>query len=321
MQQERKATLMRGLLLSMANDFSTRKVTVWAGFVLLCLITSLEWVIPPVTTELPTLQRSGLLDAVIGLGAGAVALLGKRKNLGAVPFIQITLAGIFFLGVPAILLDLAGGIASSTTVSLLFTLTPVVVVITAMSNPLESAGGNEFQRLLLPSLAGIGGVLSILPFSFPDSRQKWFGFAVVLAVVTIAGVAGVWLHRRLEGASMAASMAIIGITNGVLLLGWSGLQGGLVWRGSQLVQRELIAQDIVQAAIFLLTLWLVREMSPVRLAARYLVIPLLTIGEGLATMRPPVTGRLIVGIVLLAAGASYLLITRSGEGDRPLSLR
>ncbi len=200
-------------------------------------------------------------------------------------------------------------------------MTPVVVVITVMADSLESSGANELQRLLLPALAGMGGVLSILPVSFPDSGQGWLGFAVVFVAVTISGATGVWLHRGLQGAYMAVAIAIIGVSNAVLVLGWAALHGASVWRAGQLFQREWIGQALIQAAILLLTLWLVREMNPVRLATRYLVIPLLTISEGLVTLRPPVTVRLIVGVVLLAAGASWLLMSPSEAEERPLSLR
>ena len=306
----------------MANSSSTRrKVTVWSGFALLCLMTSLEWVIPPAMTEVPTLQRSGLIDAVIGFAACAVAVVHKRDRFRTGALGRAALAGILFLGVPAILLDLVNGLTSSTTISLLFTITPVVVVITVMSSSPELSEGNELQKLLLPALAGVGGVLSIFPFSFPDSGGGWTGFAVVLIAVSLSGAAGVWLHRLLQRTRMAAAIAIIGISNAFLLLVWCSLRGSAVWRISQFFQGESIAAGFVQAVTFLLTLWLVREMNPVRLSGRYLVIPLLTIGEGLVTMRPPVTPRLIVGIVLLATGAWWILTSQPWREERPLSLR
>ncbi len=306
----------------MANNPSIRqKVTVWCGFALLCLIESLEWLLPPETTGIFLLQRLGLIYAVTGLAACAVSLLGKTNNVRPVSFSWIVVAGIFFFGIPALLLDLAGGITSSTTVSLLFTIAPVVIVIAVMSHPSEPSEGSELQRLLLPALAGVAGILSILPFRFPDSGLGWLGFAVVLAAVTFSGSAGVWLHRRLQGAPTTSAIGMIGLSNALLLLVWSGLHGALVWKRSQLFQAQWIAGDIVQAAIFPLTVWLVREMSPVRFSARYLVIPLLTISEGLVTMLPVVTVRLVVGVALLAGGAWWLLVSRSYGEERPLSLR
>jgi hypothetical protein len=59
----------------------------------------------------------------------------------------------------------------------------------------------------------------------------------------------------------------------------------------------------------------------VRFAARYLVIPLLTLLESYALMRPELTVRVVSGVVLLAAGAGMLLALKTGEEETTLSLR
>jgi hypothetical protein len=71
----------------------------------------------------------------------------------------------------------------------------------------------------------------------------------------------------------------------------------------------------------LLIVWLLREMQPVRFAARYLVIPLLTVLESYILMRPEWTLRMGCGTVLLAAGAGALLLSTAGEDETVLSLR
>ena len=71
----------------------------------------------------------------------------------------------------------------------------------------------------------------------------------------------------------------------------------------------------------LLLVWLLREMHPVRLAARFLVVPLLAILEGLAIMRPAFTVRMAGGLILLAGGAGYLLFSKSRDSDAVLSIR
>ncbi len=75
------------------------------------------------------------------------------------------------------------------------------------------------------------------------------------------------------------------------------------------------------AAEVMLLVYLVREMSPVALGARFLLVPLLTTAEGFVLVRPEITWRLLAGALLLGFGAVQLL--RQGDGDvrdSPLSL-
>jgi hypothetical protein len=62
-------------------------------------------------------------------------------------------------------------------------------------------------------------------------------------------------------------------------------------------------------------------MPPIRFAARYLVIPLLTVLESYVVMRPEWTVRMGFGTALLAVGAGMLLFLKVGEEETVLSLR
>jgi hypothetical protein len=64
-----------------------------------------------------------------------------------------------------------------------------------------------------------------------------------------------------------------------------------------------------------------REMPPVRFAARYLLIPLLTIIESYTLVRPDWTARMVLGTILLAVGAGTLLFWKAGEEETVLSLQ
>jgi drug/metabolite transporter (DMT)-like permease len=66
---------------------------------------------------------------------------------------------------------------------------------------------------------------------------------------------------------------------------------------------------------------LLKRMEPVRLAGRFLVVPLLTIVEGFVLLRPGLTLRMGVGAALLAGGAGMMLLLRGPQEDVSLSLR
>jgi hypothetical protein len=69
-----------------------------------------------------------------------------------------------------------------------------------------------------------------------------------------------------------------------------------------------------------LIVWLVREMPPERFAARYLLIPLVTILESYVVMRPEGTARMVGGMLLLAAGGALLAGLREEDQAGDLSL-
>ena len=70
-----------------------------------------------------------------------------------------------------------------------------------------------------------------------------------------------------------------------------------------------------------LLLWLMREVAPERLSARALVIPLLTVLEGYALVRPEISVRSIGGAALLLYGAWRLLMGGQRDEEPALMLR
>jgi hypothetical protein len=197
---------------------------------------------------------------------------------------------------------------------------PVVVVMAVAAG---AAGGNEergVRRLLVPTLAGLGGLLLLLPLQFSGTPRGWAMLGLVCLAVVLAGLASVWMYRLLRGCDLAVAIAVTGLANAAFLLIWSYVHEDLVWRWSELVSVASIT-SLVDVAEVLLILWLLGKMLPVRFAARYLAIPLLTVLEGLVLERPEVTVRIASGTLLLAAGAGMLLFLKVGEEETVLSLR
>ena len=90
------------------------------------------------------------------------------------------------------------------------------------------------------------------------------------------------------------------------------------WNGLTAMFSLASCMDLIQIILVFL---LLREMSPVRFAARYLVIPLLTIVEGYIVLRPELTVRMVVGAGLLIGGSVWILFSRAADDDGVLSLR
>jgi len=294
---------------------------VWIAFAALCILSATSWAIPSVISgELPRLEQQGLLFGVTGLIALLFAGRGLWLRIRNLQWARLAVAVVGFFGVPIVVAEFAGGSVPAISRSALFAMVPVVVVLAVAAG--DGAGGEErgARRFLVPALAGLGGLLLLLPLEFSGSIRGRVMLAVVGAVVVLVGLASVWLYRLLRGMNFAEAIAVAGLANGAFLLGWCAVRGDGAWRLGELVSIVSVS-SLVDVVEVLLIVWLLREMPPVRFAARYLVIPLLTILESYALMRPGWTVRMGFGTFLLAAGVGTLLFWKAGEEETVLSLR
>jgi hypothetical protein len=293
----------------------------WVAFVVLCLLSGTSWVIPrEVPDGLPTLELQSLLFGVMGLAALILTVRGVRFRAGASRYARLAAASVGFFGIPLVMSEYARGSIAENSRSALFAMTPVIVVLAVAAG--DAAGSEErgARGFLIPVLVGVGGLLLLLPMAFSRSVRGWAILAAVCAVVILAGVASVWLYRLLRGIVFADAVAVMALSNAGFLLGWSAVQEEIVWRWSGFVSAISIS-SIADVTELLVLMWLMREMSPIRFASRYLLIPLLTILESYILIRPEWTARMVSGTVLLAAGAGALLFLKPGEDDTGLSLR
>jgi hypothetical protein len=292
--------------------------TLWIAFVVLCVLSGTSWAIPVESSgALPPLQQQGVLFGVIGLAGLLFAGRGMCSQARWREYVRLGTATVGFFGVPIVVAEYARGSVPAISRSALFALVPVVVVMAVASDGSEERGARLF---LMPALAGLGGLLLLLPLSFSRSVRGWMMLALVCAAVVLVGLASVWMHRSLRGVGFAAAIALVGVANAVFLLVWSAVREEVVWRGNGLASVVSIASlaDVVEV---LLIVWLLREMMPIRFASRYLVIPLVTVLESYVVMPPEWTVRMGFGTALLAAGGGVLLFLRAGEEETVLSLR
>ncbi|GGA61559.1 hypothetical protein GCM10011507_11330 [Edaphobacter acidisoli] len=220
----------------------------------------------------------------------------------------LAVGGLGFFGVPALFF---AGVTSRLTDTIGvagFSAIPVAVVV------IESLSRDDTMRLLLPSLAGLGGLLLLLPLEMPADTAGWIPFGGLIVTVLLIAALSVWLHKALQGVGFAEATAAVCLPPGLGLLlcghggqGFGGLPGAWI---------------LVSGAVStLLTVWLLREMRPVRFAARYLIVPLLVLAVGFVLWTPRFTIRMGCGIALLTCGAALLLMLRCDDKSEVLSLR
>jgi drug/metabolite transporter (DMT)-like permease len=293
----------------------------WVAFAALCILSGTSWMIPDEVSEgLPRLEQQGLLFGVIGVIAFFVAGRGVWFQWMSLRFVWLVAAGVAFFGVPIVVVEYARGSVPAISRSALFAMVPVVVVMVVAAGDVTGREERGAMRFLVPALAGLGGLLLLLPLQFSSSVRGRVMLGIVCAAVVLMGLASVWLYRVLRGIHYAAAVAVVGLANAMFLLLWSVAHEVIVWRWSGLASIVSISSLVDTVEVWLLV-WLLREMPPVRFAARYLVIPLLTVLESYVLMRPEWTARMGFGTALLTAGAGTLLFLKAGEEETVLSLR
>jgi drug/metabolite transporter (DMT)-like permease len=141
-----------------------------------------------------------------------------------------------------------------------------------------------------------------------------------MVAIVLVGFASESIYGLLRGFEMLEALAVVTLSNAVFLAAccFAGVPSAGSWSG---VSSLISIHTLYNLVELLLLVWLLREMSPVRLAARYLIVPLFTVLEGFYFLRPPMTVRMGAGLVLLVGGAAHLLLSRGWDSDAVLSIR
>ena len=286
----------------------TRRIS--AGFALLCVLSGSGWVLDELAPGLlHGLQRMAIHDGVLAVVVGGLSLRNHRGVRRHWRFwVKLAIAGMAIFAVPQTLIGAAGGHVSGTTELLVFLLVPAVVVfvVAQQTDNLGSAESN--LQYLTPALAGWFGAVLMFPFDWPPSTDGRIWLAAMVGSAVLAGFAAVRLHRMLQGVGgLRAAAVMFGATAlAAAAFCWVDWGGNPGWNSSAAMW-EAMRLVVVEAPIMLITVWLLREMKPIQLSARVLVVPLVMIAEGYLLERPPINWTTALGVVLLAIGAVGLL--------------
>ena len=302
----------------------------WCGFLALCLLSASSWLVDGAWPSLlPAAERQALHDGLIALAVGGVGW--KSISWGALrarPWVKLAAASVCLLGLPAALVQVAAAGMSEVTAAALFALLPAVVVLLVANFDFGRAGAAVASRSLVPALAGFAGTLLLLSsFALPQSLRQTSLQALVVVAVVIAAVASVWMYRLLAEFSLVEAVGISCLANGLfscaslLVANLTARDAAQTWVASG----SSLGIEVATAILFdlpqvMLLLWLMRVVAPARLAARTLVIPLLTVLEGYALLRPALSLRSLCGAALIAAGAWRLLAASPREEEPTLVL-
>ncbi len=141
-----------------------------------------------------------------------------------------------------------------------------------------------------------------------------------MASTVLMAVASVWIHVLLQRVKVPQAIAAISFASAVLLGAYGKSQG---WPA---LTPALIGHEILRGLAFDLPLtwlmvWLMRDVSPVRLSARFLLAPAIYAVEYLAVMRSVPSLQTLAALVLMCAGGAMLLYKDESEELLALHLR
>lgn len=221
------------------------------------------------------------------------------------------MAAAFILASPALSSVLSDRHVNAEAATLALTLTPVVTAVAGAASVSGGEAEGELTGLLWPGLAGVAGLLLLLP---EPSLASWRMDAALAAMPLLTGTAATLVASQSgAGREMEINTAeprSWWIGRGLLL---ATLLFGLLLLREMHRGRELVfswSGSFADACIWLLTLWTLGQAGAIRWSAQFLLTPLVTLLEVIALLRPALTARSWIGLGLLALGGGYLLMPR-----------
>ncbi|MFP5229776.1 MAG: hypothetical protein ACLGXA_19355 [Acidobacteriota bacterium] len=290
------------------------------GVLLLAMLWAIDWLLPDL------LPHSGAAAASLALAQAilfsAFALLSfaiartrrlafPRRLAGASALVGL---GLFVL--PFTAAAFARGSISSFDQVALLCLTPVFAVV--LEPYVHPDAPPQGKAALVGAVAAVAGVLCFFPLEAPDSLRAGIAlvvfFATVLVLAATYGFA-VRLARSTAGPSTPLMAAPAGATAALCFV--VAASTSATWNPSGLSASSLWLLLIDLPGLFLL-FWLMRRLTASRLTAAFLFAPLFAALAGLALERmlPPV--RSLLGLALLAGGASWLLFAPAPPETEPI---
>jgi drug/metabolite transporter (DMT)-like permease len=267
----------------------------------LCLLRGSRWILSD------ALPGSATTFTSAALGCGSVAVLyllvfGRSRRWRDSPgqIVQPGVAGAMLIAGP-----LAGlwrpGLVSAAGLTMALALTPVVLVVVQAA---LQQRGEALAGRLWPGLAAVAGLLLLL--AQPSLSNPGRDLLLVLAPVLSGWGAALFCSTpatawRLPAALLGgcAVLSLGASVNYAMHVGsWPdmpGLAAGL---------------DAAEALLSLLTL---SRLSATRWSAQFAIVPLLVVLEGIVLMHSRVPQRMIVGLALLAAAGTALLVPPAEE--------
>jgi drug/metabolite transporter (DMT)-like permease len=272
---------------------------------------------------LPPMEKQAVPFALLAVTAVLFAVARRTKWPRGQRLLPPVLVGLGLFLAPAVLVSLTMQWVPELTRVALFSLAPVFAVV--LEPHIGHVVGPQSKGALPAALAAVVGMLCIFPIEIPRSPAAGIAFgAVVLAAacVSAANCQAVRVVLRTPGRPIAPLAAIAGATAAVGLAASSVLMEQPFLRWDTLVSEAAWSAAFELPGLFLL-FWLMRRMSAARMTTRFVLAPFVALLIGAVVLRPALTPRTWLGLLLVAGGIGWLLLAPEEEPEesaQPLNL-
>jgi drug/metabolite transporter (DMT)-like permease len=291
------------------------------ALLLLCLLWSLGSLRGDLIPQMGLDQglRSGFLRQAIPFAMLAIAAALFAAARRAVwprgrEFVACALIGLCLFVAPTGMVYLARIWISDLTRVALFSIAPVFAVI---FEPYIGTGLEvRIKGGLAAALVAVVGTLFVFPLELPQSVAAAIAFCGVLLAAACVAAANCWAVRVANQlhTSLAPLAAIAGAAAAVGFIAFGATLRDAAF-GGRAIGPEMAWSAAVELPALMLLFWLMRRMSATQMTTRFLLAPLLANLIGLIFLRPAVSLREGLGLLLIALGAGWLLFGREGEPD------
>lgn len=260
----------------------------------------LEGVLPGSGTTLP----SAVLGALLAAAAFSIRAAGRLRRMrtgraqrsGATPI----MAGALLLGAPAVAGAIAGTALNANSATLAMVLVPVIV---AVAGPVVSTRAQwDVVGRLWPGLAGLAGLLLLVPQPAFSQLRPWLGLAALPLLPGIAATVYQPTKTPVEHAEKTGDSPWTPALSALL----AAMLFALAQRISghaDIVRLGLGSAAMLDGVLFYLSLRLLEGQGATGWSAQFLWVPLLTILEGVVLLHPLLDTRSWVGMALLLLGS------------------
>ena len=286
---------------------------VWLMFTVFCLLSSAAWLIPVPTQADTALEQHGLLYLVTALSLLAFEHRIRWLLENWRQWFWLSVLGTALLGLPAVLSDLVAGSISAFTVTAIFALLPIPVILVLLQQNSNSDQPDDIRRFFAPTFIAITGLLFLIPAELPHSTRGIYLLLVTCLCLIIVAIASVHIYSRLQAPTISHVLLVILFSNGCFQLAASVILGH--FSPDNLRPSVLFSlSNALYLTVNILLILLSRSLSPLPLSTRYLLVSFLSIVQGLVLLRPNFTLQMGCGLLLMLGGLIWFFATvKSGE--------
>jgi drug/metabolite transporter (DMT)-like permease len=265
--------------------------------------------------SVPPLEKQALPFALLAITASLSAVTNSAKWPHGRQIRSAILIGLGMFVAPALLVFFSNQWISELTRVALFSLVPVFAVV--LEPHISGATGQQRTGALIAALLAVTGTFCIFPAQVPNSLPAASAFCAVVLAGACGGAANcfaVKIASESDETTITAMAAIASTTAVAAFAGVGTLMEREAWRVEGL-GFELAWSAVVGLPGLMLLFRLIRRMSAARMTTRFVIAPLMTTLFGVVLFRPEVSFRAFLGLVLVAAGAAWLLLAPDEEPD------